>query len=148
MKLVLDDLINDELKEYLLFQEGITYVDIDRKDLFTILNIEYNEKTTPEIIFKYIELFQKNKYSILFEFDKNTKSNYKTIKYIIDDMCCEYCYKGLVMDLFENKKIKAVKSNFDYYKPAFNVEFIIEYDKECKEKEILEYIKEKYNTTN
>jgi len=148
VKLILDDFINEELKEYLLMQDGVDSVVIDNENFLTILNIKYNKKSPPEIIMKYIELFQKNKYSILFEFDKGTIGDFKVLKYTIDDMCCEYCYKGLIMDLFENKKIKAVKSNFDYYKPAFNVEFIIEYDKECKEKEILEYIKEKYNTTN
>ena len=50
---------------------------------------------------------------------------FKTLKYTIDDMCCDYCYRGLVMDLFENKKIKSVKSNYNYKMLAFNIEFII-----------------------
>lgn len=143
MRLVLDDNINEELKEYLLTQEGITDVDIDNKNSLTVLNIKYN-KTTPEIIMKYIELFQNKKYSILFEFDKNTIEDFKVLKYTIDDMCCEYCYKGLVTDLFENKYIKSVKSNFDYHKPAYNILFTIEYDKNYKEKDLIEYIKDKY----
>ena len=48
------------------------------------------------------------------------------------------------MDLFDNKKIKSVKSNFDYYKSAFNIEFIIEYDSSYKEDDIIKYIKENY----
>ncbi len=145
MKLILDDLVNEELKEYLLMQDGIVGVEINNEDFLTILNIEYNKKTTPEIIMKYIELFQKNKYSILFEFDKGTIGNFRVLKYTIDDMCCEYCYKGLVMDLFENKKIKSVKSNFDFNKPAFDIEFIIEYDKEYREEELIKYLKDKSN---
>ena len=141
MKLVLDDFIGEELKEYLLMQDGITEVDINNQDFLTILNIKYNKTTTPEIIMKYIELFQKYKYSVLFEFDKKVPKDFKVLKYTIDDMCCEYCYKGLIMDLFDNKKIKSVKSNFDYHRPAFNIEFIIEYDKEYEEKEVIEYIK-------
>ena len=144
MKLVLDDFIDDELRVYLLMQDGINEIDINKQDFLTILNIKYNKTTTPEIIMKYIELFQNNKYSILVEFDKMTSNDFKVLKYTIDDMCCEYCYKGLVMDLFDNRKIKSVKSNFDYHMPAFNVEFIIEYDKGCNEEEIIEYIKEKY----
>ena len=145
MKLILDDLVNEELKEYLLMQDGIDDVVFDSENFLTKLNIEYNKKTTPEIIMKYIELFQKNKYSILFEFDKGTIGDFKLLKYTIDDMCCEYCYKGLVMDLFENEKIKSVKSNFDFNKPAFDIEFLIEYSKDYSEQELIQYIKEKYN---
>ena len=50
---------------------------------------------------------------------------------------------GLVMDLFENDKIKSVESNFDFDKPAFNIEFTIEYDEDYKEEDLIEYIKEK-----
>ena len=145
MKLILDDFISKELKEYLLMQYGIIDVEFNKKNSLTILDIKHNKKVTSNIIMKYIELFHKNKYSILFEFDKGTLGNFKVLKYIIDDMCCDYCYRGLVMDLFENEKIKSVKSNFDYKMPAFNIEFIIEYDEKYKEKELIEYIKEKYN---
>lgn len=144
MRVVLDDAISKELKDYLLTQEGITDVEFDSKDFLTILNIKHDNETTPEIVMKYIELFQDNKYSILSEFDKESISDFKVLKYTIEDMCCEYCYKGLVMDLFENKKIKSVKSNFDYRAPAFNIEFIIEYDKDYKKEELIEYINEKY----
>ena len=144
MKLFLDDSISEELKEYLLTQEGIIDVSSSDNNNLTILDIKHNEKITPNIIMKYIELFQKNKYSILFEFDKETSGNYKTIKYTIEDMCCDYCYRGLVMDLFENDSVKSVKSNYNYNKPAYNIEFIIEYDEKYKEKELIDYIKDKY----
>ena len=145
MNLILDDIVNEELKEYLLMQDGIDGVEIDNENILTTLNIEYNKRTTPEIIMKYIELFQNNKYSILFEFDKGTIGDFKVLKYTIDDMCCEYCYKGLVMDLFENDRIKSVKSSFDFKMPAFNIEFIIEYDEKYEEVDLIKYIKEKYN---
>jgi len=145
VKLILDDFINEELKEYLLMQDGVDSVVIDNENFLTILNIKYNKKSPPEIIMKYIELFQKNKYSILFEFDKGTIGDFKVLKYTIDDMCCEYCYKGLIMDLFENKKIKSVKSNFDFNKPAFDIELIIEYAKEYNEEKLIKYIKDKSN---
>ena len=145
MKLVLDDFINKEIKEYLLTQEGIIDVELNEDHNLTVLDIKYNENITPNIILKYIELFQKRKYSILFEFDKNTKGTFNVLEYTIDDMCCEYCYRGLVTDLFENEHIKSVKSNFDYQKPAFNIKFTIEYDKTYTKEELIKYIKEKYN---
>ena len=145
MKLVLDDSINVELKDYLLTQIGITDVEFNKENRLTILDIKYNEKTTPWIIMKYIELFQKNEYSILFGFDKSTIGNFKVLKYTIDDMCCDYCYRKLVMDLFENENIKSVKSNFDFNIPAFNIEFIIEYDEKYTEEDLIKYIKEIYS---
>ena len=143
MKLILDDSISEELKDYLLTQEGIISVAFNRKDFLTVLDIKHNEKTTPYIIMKYIELFQDNKYSILFEFDKELLGSFKILKYTVEDMCCEYCYRDLVMDLYEKEKVKSVKSNFDYKMPAFNIEFVIEYDEKYTEEELIDYIKEK-----
>lgn len=143
MKIVLDDIIDLELKDYLLTQTGICDVKIEYNNFYTILNIKYNEKINSEIIMNHIELFQKNDYSLLLEFDKGTKGNFKTMKYTAKDMCCEYCYKDLVMELFKNKQINSVRSNFDYNKPAFNIEILIEYDIQYNKNDLLEFIKEK-----
>ena len=145
MEIKLDGIINPEIKDFLLTQEGITNVEIDYDDYFIKLDIKFNEKTNPNIVMKYIELFEKYKYSNLLEFNKEYQGKTKILKYIVDDMCCEYCYMGLVMDLFENDKIKSVKSNFDFKMPAFNIEFTIEYDEGYKKEELIKYIKEKYN---
>ena len=145
MKLVSDDYINKEIKEYLLTQDGIIDVELNEDHNLTILDIKYNENINPNIILKYIELFQNRQYSILFEFDKNTKGNFNVLEYVIDDMCCDYCYRRLVTDLFENEHIKSVKSNFNYQMPAYNIKFIIEYDNDYTEEELIKYIKEKYN---
>ena len=93
---------------------------------------------------KYIELLPEHNDSILYEFDKGVTDNFKTLKYRVDDMCCNYCYSRLVMDLFENKNIKSVKSNFDCKKHVFDIEFVIKYDEKYSEKELIEYINEKY----
>ena len=146
MKLVIDkfmSLSSDELKEFLLMQDGIYDVKTEENDSFIVLDITHDIKITPELIIKYIEMTNKFNYSMLFEFDKGTTGNFKIFKYTIDDVCCEYCYRDFIMDLFENKKIKSVKSNFDYSKTVFNIEFIIEYDEKYSEKELIEYIEEK-----
>ena len=145
MEIKLEGTTNPELKDFLLSQEGITNLEIKYYDYFIKLNIKYNEKANPNIIMKYIELFGKHDYSRLIEFDKEYERKTKILKYIVNDMCCDYCYMGLVMDLFENDKIKSVKSNFDFDKPFSNIEFTIEYDEDYKEEELIKYIKEKYN---
>lgn len=145
MEIKIDGTVNHELKDFLLRQEGIVDADIDYEDYFIKLNIKMNEKTNPNIVMKYIDLFEKYKYSNLLEFNKEYRGKVKILKYIVEDVCCEYCYMGLVMDLFENDNIKSVKSNFDFNKPAFNIEFIIEYNESYSEQELMKYIKEKYN---
>jgi len=144
MELLIDDSLDDEIKDFLLSLDGVVKVDLNREDYISRLNIDFNNKTNHIIIMKFIELFQKYNYSQLLEFDKGYGGNYKVLKYTINDMCCEYCYKGLVMDLFENNMIKSVKSNFEFNKPVYNIEFIIEYKSEYDEKELIGYINEKY----
>ena len=142
MKLIVDDLLNSELKDYLLTKDGICDVKIDNNNFLSEIDITFNDKTTPIIIMNYIELFQEIKNPIIVEFDKEYKGNFKSLKYVVEDMCCEYCYKNFVRQLFDNKLINSVKSNFDFYKPAFNIEFIIEYLDNYNEDELIKYIKE------
>lgn len=143
MKIILDDFVNDELKKYLMTQDGIKNIDLIAKNCISEINIKFDKRITPKIIKKYMYLFQKNEIPIMLEFDKCTKENYKVLKYIVNDMCCEYCYKSLVEDLFDNEFIISVKSNFDFHKPAFNIEFLIKYSNNYDENKLIQYIKEK-----
>ena len=142
MKIKINIINNSEIKDFLLSQDGITNVETICKDGFTNMNIDITNKINPNIVMKYIELFENNHF-ILFEFDKDDIANTKTLKYVIEDMCCEYCYAGFVMELFENDNIKSVKSNFSFNKPALNIEFVIEYNKEYNEKELIKYLNSK-----
>ena len=145
MRVILDECLDDEIKEYLLGQDGILEVELNNKELLTELNIKYNDKISPKIIMKYIDLFQNNKYPNIMSFDKGYPGKFNTLKYVIKDMCCECCYEGLVMDLFQNDNIKSAKSNFDFKMSPYNIEFIIEYNKDYKEQELIDYINENYS---
>ena len=140
MKIILKDILEDEVKEFLLNQEGITKADLEVKDGNTNLDIMHNENTSPELIMKYIELFENYKNSVLIEFNKDTISDYKTLKYTVGDLCCEYCYMNLLRDLYDNKNVKSVKSDFNFKSPALNVGFTIEYDKAYDKDELLDCI--------
>lgn len=142
MKLIFDDSYNKEFKNYLLSQEGIIDVDISIKDFVTEMKIQFDKKLTPIIVMKYIELFQNDSFPKLLSFDKETTYQFKKLKYFVDDMCCEYCYKSLIYKLFQNDQIKSVKSNFDFTKPAFHIELSIEYNENYNEEELKKYIKE------
>ena len=99
----------------------------------------------PETTMKKILQFRNDEYSILLEFDKGLNRELKTLKYIVDDICCEYCYKGLVLDLFDNKNVQSVKSNFDSNKDSLSVEFTIKYANDYEEEKLKEYIKDRFN---
>ena len=78
----------------------------------------------------------------MLEFDKNNVIEYKTLTYIMGSICCEYCYKGLIEELFENDKIKSVKTNFDMHN-KFNINLIIEYSEKYPKEELINYIEAK-----
>lgn len=140
MYLLLDDIINDEIKEYLLTQVGINNVKLKKENFKTEINIAYDSNISPLIIMKYIDLFTQSNLPLLLEFNKVLKTKNKKLKYIVNDMCCEYCYKSLIKNLFENEFINSVKSNFDTYCSAFNIELEIEYT-HYTENELIEIIK-------
>lgn len=142
MKLILDDIYDYEIKNYLLSQEGIIDVEIASKDFISEMNIHFDEKLTPIIVFKYIELFQNDHFPKILSFDKGEIYKFRKLKYLVDDMCCEYCYKSLIYKLFQNDQIKSVKSNFDFAKPAFNIELLVEYNEKYDEEELKKYIAE------
>lgn len=140
MYLLLDDIINDEIKEYLLTQVGINNVKLKKENFKTEINIAYDSNISPLIIMKYIDLFTQSNIPLLLEFNKGLKTKNKKLKYIVNDICCEYCYKSLIKNLFENEFINSVKSNFDTYCSAFNIELEIEYTHYTKN-ELIEMIK-------
>ena len=114
MYLVLDGIISDELEAFLLSQEGIKKVEINRNEIGNKIHVEYDTSTSPAIIMKYIALFEEYECSELLEFDKGLQYKTRKIKCTVESVCCEYCYKSFVMKLFENKYINSFKSNFDF----------------------------------
>ena len=140
MKIILRDILEDEVKDFLLSQEGITKVNLEVTNGNTELDIMHNENTSPELIMKYVELFESSKNSSLIEFDKENNNSSKKLKYTVGDLCCEYCYMNLVRDLYDNKNIKSVKSDFNFKSPALNVGLIVEYDKDYDKDELLDFI--------
>lgn len=142
MKVILDDIVNKELIEFLLSQEGILEVKLNEVDLYIEVDVKHNEKITPSVIIKYIELFQNNKFSSMVAFDKEIKINLKKIKYTLKDVCCEYCYKGFVREMFDKKEIISLKSDFDIYSSKLNVDLEIEYDENYKESDLIKYIED------
>ena len=107
MKLKLDEVYDDNFKEFLLSKQGIENIEVDREKSFSNINIKINEIVNPLTIYGYIKEYDKNQFSTILEFDKESTFKCKRLEYIIDDVCCEYCYKNLIEVLFENENIKS-----------------------------------------
>ncbi len=88
-----------------------------------------------------MNLYLPIKHPVIVDFDKNTKK-LKALTYLVEDMCCEWCYKSLAEALFNNQFIKSVNTNFSFDKPAFNIEFIIEYEENLNPDKIIKLIKD------
>lgn len=142
MKVILDDFVNKELIDYLKTQEGILEVKLSEVDNYIEVDVKHNEKITPSIIMKYIDLFLESTYPSIIEFDKKLPVKTKHLHYEAGDMCCEYCYKGFVKEIFEDNKIVSFKSTYDICNPAIDIKFEIEYDEKYSEEEVINFIKE------
>ena len=140
MKIVLDVFKDLEFKEFLLSQDGIKSVDIINNKHFSEVIIDYDEKINDFIVYNYIKLYLDGVSEGFISFAKNVKFDTNILNYNIEQLCCEFCYKGLVEELFKNINIKSVKSNFDNNNFK-NIELVIEYKKDYNEEELIEFIK-------
>ncbi len=138
LQIIYNKYLQREIIEFLLSQEGINDVKITKENYMDCITI--SGTLMPSIVAKFIDLFEENKYSTMFAFNKEKNINTKKITYHVDDMCCEYCHMGFIRKLFDNDNIVSVESNFSLDKPAFDIEYVICYDDTVGEKEIFDYI--------
>ena len=113
LTIIVDDCGHKELKSYLMSLKGILNVNIENEDQL-IIYIKYKpDLITSEIIKMEILLFLDilNRPSIL-AFDKHPDIKTSVYKIIRDDICCDYCLKGAIEDLFGIEGIEKVESNF------------------------------------
>jgi copper chaperone CopZ len=110
----LDTWGHKELKEYLLTVNGISEVDIDDENNIKV-SITYDSKITSlKIIRMELDLFfNKSSEPTMLAFDKHREYN-KDYTLIIKDVCCEYCFKGMIEELYEIDGIGSATSNYDF----------------------------------
>lgn len=114
LTIVIDNWGHEELKEYLMSLKGILDVEIKNDEELEIYLKYDSSLITSKIIKMEIKLFLNIvKIPSLLFFDKYPK--FETYNYSItrDNLCCEYCYKGAIEDLFEIEGIEIVEGNFN-----------------------------------
>ncbi len=131
LTIVIDNWGHKELKEYLMSLKGVLDVEVKNDEQLEIYLKYDSSLITPKIVKMEITLFLNIvKIPSILSFDKYPK--FETCNYTIirDDLCCEYCYKGAIEDLFEIKGIEMAKGNFneDYYKEREKIIINIKYD--------------------
>jgi len=104
---------SDELKEYLMSLNGVLDVVIKSKEQLEIY-IKYNSNLITQKIIKFeILLFLDIlKVPSILAFDKHSIVKISEYKIIRNNICCEYCLKGAIDDLFEIEGVEKVESNF------------------------------------
>lgn len=152
LTLKVDNVFLNEIDVYLLSLKGIekVKVDYDNNEIY----IKYDDKIITLNILKmeilsYLELL--NIPSII-SFNMHSKNKLVDYELIINDLCCEYCLKGIIEELLLITGIDFVGSNFDY-KNKKNVLIYIKYDSQLitleqileLEKNIICKINIKYN---
>lgn len=138
------DWVGIDLEEYLMTIDGIVEVKKNIQDSYVYVKYD-NKKISFEII-KYEILFCIDglRIPLIIAFDKHGNDNLEPYTIVIEDICCEYCFKGMIEDLLMTKGINSAKSDFDYNN-AFNVKIDITYDKEIISKEEILKIEKELN---
>lgn len=126
LTLTIDD-YDFELLDYLLSLKGI--YNVTKVDRELIITIEYDENIiTPVLIFQEIALFLNNiNKPFLLGFDKHFE-NPEKYNMVLGDVCCEYCYMGMIAELLSKPGIEKFNNdNFDVIKLS-NASVDIYYD--------------------
>lgn len=134
----------EELNEYLSSLNGVLFskVDIEKKEIF----IEYDSVVISLRVLKMQIILYLNLYNTpsIISFDKHYEKDIKEDVIIIENLCCEYCLKGMIEELFEYDAIKSAYTDFNYVDRK-NVNIFITYDDKVLKLDELNKIKNKFS---
>lgn len=114
LTIIIDYLEHNELKEYLMSLNGILAVTVKNNN-----NLEINIKYDSQIIgiqrirMEILLFLDILKIPSILAFDKHSNVTTSKYQFIINDLCCEYCFKGIIDDLLLIEGIEKVTSNFN-----------------------------------
>lgn len=144
LKIEYSDFLDKELNKYLSSLNGVLFskVDMEKNEIY----VEYDSLVISLKILKMeiiLYLNIQNTPSIV-SFNKHYKKDIKEDVIIIDDLCCEYCLKGMIEDLLVYDAIKSAYTDFNYIDKN-NVNIFITYDESMLKVEELNKVKNKFN---
>lgn len=144
LKIEYSAFFNDDLINYLSSLDGVIASNINKDN--NEIYVEYDSsvislKLLKTEIILYLDL---TKIPSIISFDKHCKNNIKKEKIIVEDLCCEYCLKGMIEDLLEIDGIESAYTDFDYVN-KYNVNIFITYDEKLINNDKLNELKEQFN---
>ena len=144
LKIEYSDFFDKELCDYLSTIKGVLFskIDIENNEIY----IEYNSSIILlKTLIMEIDLYlNTNNTPSIISFDKHFEKNIAKDIIVIEDLCCEYCLKGMIEDLLENELIKSAYTDFNYIDKK-NVNIFITYDNKMMNLEELKKIRNKFN---
>ena len=145
LKLDYEYSLNDEFITYILSQTGVIEVKIDKENDEVYVKYDSNLISLKRLVYEIMLFLGNLNIPSLLSFDKHPKN--KTTKYImkIEDICCEYCLKGMIDDLLETEGIEKVNTNYNEFDKWDDILFYIEYDKTLIDKKTILEIENKFN---
>ena len=139
-----DAWISTPLEEYISSLKGVLQVSIksDKEEIY----IKYNPQLISIKILKLeILAFMNIKTPSIIAFNKHSKSNTTETIITIKDLCCEYCLKSMIEELFDIDGIESTYSDFDFHNKK-NVLINITYNNNLITKEQITNIETKFNS--
>ena len=119
---------SNDFSDYFLSLKGIKDINYKNDDYLEI-TIQYTDDISLERIKLELELyFNVLKIPEMLSFDKHIKKDLKKEQIVIKDMCCEYCIKGTIEDLFDTNGIASAYTNYDQIEFFCDIIFYITYD--------------------
>lgn len=138
---------HDELEEYLLSLKGVERVKVENEKN-VIVDIEYNPNLTDYKILKMEVMYFLNALKIppVVSFDKHNP-NAREYTLNIKDVDCDFCFMGMMQDIFETDGIESASSDFDgdSYSSGENTKVKISYDPKVITEEKIKELEKKLN---
>ncbi len=150
LTILMDSRGTKDLETYLLTVNGVKDINIKNENDLEI-TINYNSNIiSAKTIKMEIDLFFNNKTASLLAFDKHAGIKTKRYQITKTDICCEYCFRGMIDELFETDGVEKVESNFDIEKYNYGdpITITIDYDPNIiKDKDLKRLIESSDDTT-
>lgn len=119
----------DGLEEYLLSLSGILEVSI-LNSMNVIVDVKYDSNMIALSVLKLEILFYLGilKIPSIISFDKYSKVPTDKYNIVMKDVCCEFCFRGMIEELFDINGIESITSDFNEYNHRENVIIEVHYN--------------------
>lgn len=146
LTLKLDIISYNDLINYLKQLDGIKSANINNEN--DEIYLEYDQSVISlNILKKHILLYLNVlKLPPIISFDKHIDNTKKDI-IVINNLCCEYCLKGMIEELLDTNGIISAYSDFDYHNKK-KVNIFITYSPKLVNETKIDELKEKFNNNN